>query len=203
MEDTITEDDPGAYGKYFTTTEPIDNDKWLYVRVYSPVDIHVYDKNGNHTGLLENPVAGVNLENYEDAIPSSVYDGWGSTKQVILPYDQEYEIVLNGTGSGTFTVRAEVVQADEVIASASFSEMPVTPVMNIGFAVATSTATFASSTVMHVDADGDGTSETLHNSDQVLKAERKDRKHFKKFKKVIKRIMKHRYDKRNNYKFDK
>ena len=136
LEDTITEDDPGAYGKYFTTTEPIDNDKWLYVRVYSPVDIHVYDKNGNHTGLLENPVAGVNLENYEDAIPSSVYDGWGSTKQVILPYDQEYEIVLNGTGSGTFTVRAEVVQADEVIASASFSEMPVTPVMNIGFAVA-------------------------------------------------------------------
>lgn len=81
LEDTITEKDPGDYMKYFTTTEPIDDVKWLYIRVYSPVDIHVYDKEGNHTGLLENPVIGVDLDDYENSIPR-VYmtDGVGPSK---------------------------------------------------------------------------------------------------------------------------
>lgn len=193
LADAITEESSDtSFEKYFTTTEPVDEDKWLYIRVYSPVDIHVYDKAGNHTGLLENPVMGEDMEDYETNIPSSIYDGWGRTKQVILPYDQEYEIVLNGTGNGVFSIEAEVVQSDKVLATAMFSEMSVTPAMNADFAVATSTIAFASSTVIYIDADGDGASETLHNSDQFLKAEKKDRKHPKKIKKIIKKLLKHR-----------
>ena len=183
--DNITDAGSGDYKKYFSTTEPIDNDKWLYIKVHSPVDIHVYDENGNHTGLLENPADGVNSEDYENQIPSSVYDGWGRVKQVILPYNQEYKIFLDGTDTGTFTIETEVMQSDKVIASATFSEMPVTASMNADFVVATSTSSFASSTVMYIDVDGDGVSETLHNSDQVLKANRKDRKWFTKFRKKL------------------
>lgn len=178
------------YKKYFTETEPVDQDKWLYVRVYSPVDIHVYDKEGNHTGIIENPIEGVDLENYEDNIPGSVYDGWGRTKQVILPYGGEYQILLDGTDNGIFSVHAEVRDDVGVISSTTFSDLPVTSDMNAEFAIATSTEFFATSTVMYIDEDGDGTTETLHNSDEFLRENKKDRKHFKKFKKVIKKMIK-------------
>ena len=58
----VTNTDPdNDYGKYITSTEPIDTDKWLTINVYSPVDIDIFDKNGNHTGLKENytPQGGV------------------------------------------------------------------------------------------------------------------------------------------------
>lgn len=183
--DNIIDADSGDYKKYFSTTEPVDNDKWLYIKVHSPVDIHVYDEKGNHTGLLENPAVGADLENYENKIPSSIYDGWGRVKQVILPYNQEYKISLDGTDTGTFTIETEVVQSDKVIASSTFSEIPVTASMNADFVIATSTNSFASTTLMYIDSDGDGISETLHNSDQTLKANHKDRKWFTKFKKKL------------------
>ena len=176
LKDEITEAAAGDYKKYFSEKEPVADDKWLYVRVYSPVDIHVYDKEGNHTG------------SDEDAIPSSVYDGWGSTKQVILPYGNEYDIILDGTGEGTFSVATEVRQSDKVLASATFSELAVTASMNADLVIATSTSSFVSSTLMYIDKDGDGTSETIHNTDQKIKADGKDRKYSKKFRKAMKRM---------------
>lgn len=196
VRDTVThKQNASDYGKYFSTIEPTDTTRWLYIKIYSPIDIHVYDKKGNHTGLIENPQADVNLNNYENNIPSSIYDGWGRTKQVIVPYDQDYQIVLEGNATGTFSIAAQVVDSDKVIASTTFSELPVSPVMNADFVIASSTVSFATSTSIYIDADGDGISETIHASDQFLKAHSKKRNYFEKFKKIIKRLTKERLEK--------
>ncbi len=155
------------YKKYFTTTKPIDTDMLLYIRIHSPVDIHIYDKEGNHTGIIENPVIGKDLNKYETKIPFSIYDDYEGEKQIVLPYD-DYEIVLKGTDAGVFYADAEITQFDKTIASTTFSIMPVTPLLNAEFIISTSTDSFATSSVINMDVDGDGTTDFVNHSKEFL-----------------------------------
>jgi hypothetical protein len=148
-----------SYDKYFSTTEPIDSDKYLTIKVYSPVDIHIYDREGNHTGIITNPVLGKDLKNYENNIPLSYYGDFGGIKMIRVPYDDDYQILLKGNDSGVFSVDVEITQLDNVIASTTFEEMPVNPEMNAELIISTSTDSFASSSVIYIDKDGDGIAE--------------------------------------------
>jgi hypothetical protein len=159
------------------------------VRVYSPVDIHIYDEKGNHTGLVDAETSEQTLEDHETEIPLSLYDGFGRTKQIILPFGQEYEIILDGTGDGVFTLETEVLEGDRVVASATFSELSVTSVLNAELQISTTTTAFASTTMLYIDSDGDGVSEAVHESDETLEIQKKDRKNPKKAKKNIKRVI--------------
>jgi hypothetical protein len=156
------------YGKYITTTEPVDTDKWLTIKIYSPVDIDVYDKDGNHTGLIENPIAGKNLEKFENNIPLSLYGDYGRIKLVRLLYGEDYQIVLKGNDAGVFSADAKVEQFDKVIASTTFSDMPVTPLMNVDLIISMTTSSFATSSLMNMDVDGDGNTDFINHSDEFL-----------------------------------
>lgn len=194
IKDTITDtvSPEPSYEEYFSSAEPINTDKYLTVKVYSPVDIHIYDKEGNHTGILENPVAGKDLESFENNIPSSYYGDFGRIKMVRVPYDTEYQIVLEGNDTGVFSLDAEITQSDKVIASTTFAEMPVTVATNIELVVGTSTQSFATSTVMNIDSDGDGITEYTQNSEEFLKKNPGLKKIHKKFIKIIKKLTKKR-----------
>lgn len=162
------------YGKYITSSKPIDTDKWLTINVYSPVNIDIYDKNGNHTGLKENytPQVGVNPE--ETNIPLSFYKSYGNeddtTKMVRLLYGEDYQIVLRGNSAGSVIIKADVSQFDRVIASTTFKEMPVTQLMNTELVLSTSTDTFATSSIMIMDVDGDGVTDFINRPNEYLGA---------------------------------
>lgn len=175
------------YGKYYTDTKPVDTTKWLTMKIYSPIDIHIYDKTGKHTGIIKNPTPEKNLKSYENNIKSSFYGDFGKVKIARVPYD-DYQIILEGSGSGIFSLDAEVVQYNKVIASTTFSDIDVTPLLNIDLKIPTSTDYFSTSSVMYMDYDGNGVSEYIQNSDEFIEINPKYKKEHKKIKKIIDKI---------------
>jgi hypothetical protein len=156
------------YSKYISTTEPADDTKWLTMRMYSPVDIDVYDSLGNHTGLKANPDITKSLDKFDTEIPGSFYDDLGGVKVLQIPYEEGYKITIKGNDVGVFSSDMDISVGDMVIASTTFSEMPVSPLLTANIVIPTSIEQFASTTAMHMDVDGDGNTDLVNNSDTYL-----------------------------------
>ncbi len=149
---------------------------FLVVSTHSPVELHVYDSQGRHTGIIPKPTN--TDEEIEDGlftftetnIPGSEFDNMGGTDedpeyQIYLPDDkgEKYTIVMNGTGIGEFTFDAERFDNGSSVGKVEFANMPVTPLT-----IATTTVLagiggkipdrpLASTTaILSIDIDGNG-----------------------------------------------
>jgi hypothetical protein len=179
-----------VYSKYITETEPVDHEKWLTVKVFSPVDIHVYDKEGNHTGPIENPIPGKDLEPFENHIAGGYYGDFDAMKMIRVPYD-DYQIELKGTDIGMVIVKAEVSQYDTVLASTTFAELPVTPLFNAELFIPKNIYSLATSSVMYIDNDGNGIAEITQNTEEYLSKNKSPfKKNIKKSNKILKKYWK-------------
>lgn len=99
-----------------TTTPDISDDyDHIVIKMHSPVDIHAYDDEGNHTGpaldfAQKEKDMGVEpglFEFYDEDIVGSTYTDFGDVKTIALPIG-EYTIKGNGTDSGGFTLETSV-----------------------------------------------------------------------------------------------
>lgn len=88
------------------------------VSVHSPVEIDVYDANGNHTGKDLNG-------NLEVNIPKSTFETIGEEKFVVLPKDGEFRVHLKGLGVGTFSLFREILDESGVASAQTFLNLPV------------------------------------------------------------------------------
>lgn len=90
------------------------------VSVHSPVNLHIYDSLGNHVGRGENG-------DIEYEISGVAYEEIGENKFVFLPTnnDETYQIMLDGTGSGTFSLRVSKIEDSQVSETAYYSNLPV------------------------------------------------------------------------------
>lgn len=156
------------YEKYFSDVLPIDTKKYVDIKIFSPVDINIYNRQGRHTGLIYNSKVGQNIIDEEHNIPGAYYADFSGNKYVRLPYGDDYQIILSGNDAGTFIVQTDIVQYDKVIASTTFSELPITPLTNVDFVLGTTTDSFASSTAMYIDIDGDGETDLVGRPDIYL-----------------------------------
>jgi pimeloyl-ACP methyl ester carboxylesterase len=139
---------------------------FLAVSTHSPVELHVYDTRGNHTGSVAAPGEFENgfVTAYDEDIPGSTVrvmgEGEETERYVYLPDEGEmYSIVVEGTGMGMATVEVERFggNAPEKV---SFENIPVTPLTTLKTTVAsgpvTAGASLASSTaLLSRDVDGD------------------------------------------------
>lgn len=82
--------------------------KGKLISVHSPIRLSVSDKQGNHTGYLENGAI-------EVGIPESTFNSIGDEQFLFLPEKpDEYKIVLFPTvGQGEFTLQIENLSSDE------------------------------------------------------------------------------------------
>lgn len=87
---------------------------------HSPVEVHIYDATGNHTGPIEN-------NGIEYGIPNIDYEVLGHDKFIFLPTDegQEYMVRAKGLGEGTFDLQVSDVANGEVIKTVVFNDVPV------------------------------------------------------------------------------
>ncbi len=87
--------------------------KWLFFRVYSPVDFAVIAPDGRKIGKDINNNAEIN------EIPDAFYSGFGSEAEFVLipnPIDGEYKIELEGTGDGgEYKLAASIISDEEEI----------------------------------------------------------------------------------------
>ena len=94
------------------------------IQIKSPVAIGVTDQNGNFSGLASDG-------SVQNDIPGADYEIWGEHKYVFLPTDdnQNYNIQLAGTGTGTFTLDDQKIDGNTITQTQVFSNLPVTPAL--------------------------------------------------------------------------
>lgn len=104
-------------------SEPI---KANYIKLTAdcPVELHVYDKDGNHLG----PIEGGNID---ENIDSSNYYIIGDKKIAVLN-DGDYEVRIIGTGNGTMNYKVEDFdENNNLVGRVSFENVPITAEMKI------------------------------------------------------------------------
>jgi hypothetical protein len=127
-------------------TKPIDTENRMQLSVHSPVNIGVYDKNGNFTGK----VCIENVCYIEEGIPNSSYLEFGEGKYVDIKETDYNKTILTGYDTGTFTYEIEKTKPDGTSTTTSFYDIPTTPLMK---AEVTETD---SKPILKIDTNGDG-----------------------------------------------
>ncbi len=145
----------------------------LVVSTHSPVELHIYDSKGNHTGITETELPAVEkglYTFYESNIPGSDFKLSGSHDDpetyIYLPEGsgETYSIVVKGTDVGSATLQIERINEEATLESIEFV-MPVTPVSLASTSItrsASSTASISSSTLpVRLDIDGNGSTDAI------------------------------------------
>ena len=144
---------PNITSRFPTAADLASDD--LVVTTHSPVTLGIYDSLGRYTGQIPNIDPTSDLERYVVNIPGSDFkENPDEGYNITVPYQDMYQVVLNGTGVGTFTLDTEHNVNGGVVSSTTFADIPVTPLLVAGLDLAPSTAT--SSQVLKLDTDGDG-----------------------------------------------
>ncbi|MFA6432860.1 MAG: hypothetical protein WCV82_03580 [Candidatus Paceibacterota bacterium] len=183
----------------------------IRVSTHSPVKLHVYDSSGNHTGEIPLPAevaAQVEPGLYtmkEERVPGSTYDVLGCEDeeigdcdtQITLPDNGErYTAVVDGVGTGTFTLDIERVRGTSTIERIEWRDVPVTAQTRAtttfmgypSFAVSRTQLT-SSSSPLTIDINGNGTTDAISSPGSVLDIKDKDgRSPWSLFKDCLKRL---------------
>ena len=127
------------------------------ISVYSPLSIDITDQDGNHSGLLAD---GVSIQN---DIPNADFAISGEHKFAYLPNDegQTYAINLAGTGSGSFTIKNQDINNNQIIQTEVFSNLPVTTTLS-------GQVNLGSITTLSLDTNGDGAIDQIVQPSSIL-----------------------------------
>jgi triacylglycerol esterase/lipase EstA (alpha/beta hydrolase family) len=100
------------------------NLKGHWWQIFSPLDIAVTDQNGNVAKIADDG-------SIENDIPGVSYELMGDHKFVFVPTDdnQIYNVLLSGTGNGTFTFKDSYIDNSQTISTEVYSNIPVTTLL--------------------------------------------------------------------------
>ena len=99
--------------------------KNLLVATFSPVNLHVYDSQGQHTGLKPNG-------DIELGIPDSDFFQLDENSFILLPEEDNYRIVIDAYASGSFDLKVRELDGDQVSQSVNFLDIPIASASLIG-----------------------------------------------------------------------
>jgi triacylglycerol esterase/lipase EstA (alpha/beta hydrolase family) len=90
------------------------------ISVFSPVDIFAVDQKGNKLGLADDG-------SIINEIPGADFEILGDEKFMYLPHDegQTYNVSMEGTGSGTYTIKSQSITNNQIGKTEIFSNLPV------------------------------------------------------------------------------
>jgi pimeloyl-ACP methyl ester carboxylesterase len=139
-----------------------DASRRLRFTLHSPVDMHLYDAFGHHTGVVANPNPLSDIRLYEQNIPNSYYREFGEAKYAGVNTGSSTIVRLTGLALGSFTFDIDEIGGNGTItASTTFVDIPVTAsttgVLSIPGGGLSTTPT--STPMLLLDIDGDGTSD--------------------------------------------
>ena len=120
----IVKNDTSTLPSHMSTSMPAAKSvtKKLHFDVHSPVSIGITDDRGNYTGIINSPSSP--FAQIREEIPNSYYMEFGEGKYTGVTGDGNYQVMLKGTGSGTFTFNmSESVDGEET--EVNFVDIPV------------------------------------------------------------------------------
>ncbi len=147
---------------------PVDN-SYIIVSTHSPVDLHVYDRDGKHVGI-NNLAQELGIEpglvtSADQGIIGSTIEfqeqNDGSTETYIyLPYEigEKYNIRIDGNNFGQFSYKVEKIVNDEKVDSIIYENIPVMPtsVASTSLYIKTGSSLKDQVADINLDFDGDG-----------------------------------------------
>ncbi len=142
-------------GTILTSVRPIADEsvKRLRFTLHSPVDIHLYDSFGNHTGLLPNPDPASGIRRYEKNIPNSYYREFGEAKYAGVSTGTSTIVQLQGLALGSFTLDIDEIAGDStIVASTTFIDIPVASSTKATLAI----QNIQTAGTLQLDIEGDG-----------------------------------------------
>lgn len=119
------------------------------VAIHSPVDMHIYDEQGNHTGPL--PDGSV-----EFGIPKVQYDIVRHDKFAFLPSGPGYTVKLEATDSGNFSFDSSQISGGEIGSTAYYNNIGVAPGSKAEIDLNS-----ANNQNINLDLDGDGETDQI------------------------------------------
>ena len=165
LEMIVLKSDPLSYPRYISQNRPDhtkENTSRIRLSLYSPLDMHLFDSEGRHTGPQMTPVDSGQARVEETALPGSSYFEFGDRKYASLPNGTQALVELRGYGAGHYTLSLEEVEERD-------GKEVVTKKLTYAF-VPTSSQTKASidipegglssDMVLKNDYDGDGPGQT-------------------------------------------
>jgi len=147
----IVKNDTTTKPRHISTSMPVTKNeiKKLHFDVHSPVTIGITDDRGNYTGIINSPSSP--FAQIKEEIPNSYYVEFGEGKYAGVTGDGVYQVVLKGTGSGTFTFNmSESVDGEE--REVNFVDIPVAT----STVVLVTNSSDIASTSLKIDMTGDG-----------------------------------------------
>jgi hypothetical protein len=132
------------------------------VTVHSPVDLDIYDDQGNHIGVSNND----NNPFVDLGVAGSQYEEIGHNKYAFLPSGHNYNVKLNATGAGSFSFDSSQIQNGGVVNTAHYDSVAVTQ---------NSTAIIElnaqNNQTIQLDVNGDGTNVQTIQPSSILNSE--------------------------------
>lgn len=126
--------------------------------IFSPVNIHVYDTSGNHTGLISDG-------DYEVQIPGSSYETLGDAKYIFLPDDGVYTVIFDATDEGSFDFKIQSYIDNQLTKTVIYDDIPLTHSTH-GVAMYDSISTLTP--LIKLDHDGNGSEDSQVESTGIL-----------------------------------
>lgn len=117
--------------EYISIEKPADYEGMkprIKMSLYSPLDIHLYDSSGNHTGYKEIMTDEGPQRIIEENIPNSFYFQLGDVKYVSFEKGENVKVRLDGYEEGSYTLKIEEVRdiesGEEIINHVTFKNLP-------------------------------------------------------------------------------
>jgi pimeloyl-ACP methyl ester carboxylesterase len=130
----------------------------IRMSLYSPLDIHLYDQYGHHTGPKTVLIDGCEVTEFEEGIPNSYYYQFDDRKYVGFSGDEKIRVELDGYALGSYTLKiAEVnptATGERAIAHTTFENLPTTADTKIRLSIPKTG--IADISLLSADTDGDG-----------------------------------------------
>ncbi len=130
------------------------------VTMHSPVDIHLYDSAGRHTGPLY-----INGQKFvEENIPNSHYEQIGDAVSIIITGNEQYNLKLDGYDNGLFTLDIDKFMENTKTSSISFIDLKSNPNLSSEITIAPDTI----NKQILLDNNSDGILDLQANSDGTI-----------------------------------
>lgn len=140
--------------QYITNISPQYNDiPTTIITMHSPVDIHLYDWQGRHTGPVYEELNGVVVSAIEESIPNSHYEIIGDSTSIIITGNEEYKLKLDGYDNGVFTLDINKYLENTEVSNVNFVDLPAT--VDLVSEVTISPNTVNDQIILDVNNDGD------------------------------------------------
>ena len=124
IKNLLTNNDNASLPQYVSTSTPVNlhpnPNTELHFTLHSPLTLNLYDDQGRHTGIS------TTTGELEEDIPESRYMRFGEVQFISVPTSLNTRLVMNGYAEGSFTLDAEEVQGEVVVASTTFAGIPST-----------------------------------------------------------------------------